>query len=912
MPPDSPGGPEPPYKSDDEHDDSGTLFQIRPGVKPTTSASGQQQTQIDEPALQYYPPPLGAAPPQPSGSGLNIPNPSGINRLDSTASTSTTKAARGSPPPPETPATDTMPTNGLTGIEARYAASGIPGTNTLNEMQAQSAAAAARRQQYSSPQPQRGQLQAQPGAPETASGRWSPTERPGSAPHGPPITFQGNEEVSSRGTDVPNQRRERTASEAGSTSSAGRSAANQQLESEMNRMNLHEEPPPAYSPPTAGTEHSQYPNEKGRYAESAVSGTSSTTPKPQTGDPNVRQHPAFANETLRRTTSPEQQQNGATPQGMQAINVAQANQQGQSSASQQPLSPPPLPEGWIAHLDNNSGQYYYIHLPTQSTQWEFPKGPNPLNLQEPMSPTGTFVNQPFSPASSVFKQPLASPGFPVHQQASAANYDRLSMAAVASPTAAAGFSGPPPSAGVDMYKVAPTNSVYFGPYLRYTNMDIDRGLWLGSIMLITDAQQQPPTIHIHQSTDLSPNPRQLKAHPIHSHQRWIFYRYDVDLKMEETGPAKWTYAITSHLGCTRYEFLVAGRYETSWRFVAHSGNDFAMNVSANERSKLGGIPLMWKDVLLKHQECGGFHTQIGLGGQIYADRLWKDIPALKQWTQTSGKENRRNAPWSAKMDEDVTHAFFHYYTSHFDQPAVREAFAQIPHVCCLDDHDIFDGFGSYPEYMQNSHVFRAIGRIGIEMFLLFQHHTTHEILRNVSTDVDLFTITGQGWHFLKFFGPSLVVVGPDTRSERSTTQVLAGPTYQGLFPKVATLPQSVQHCLWLLPVPIIYPRLEGVEQAANAVAKGKKLATGSFNFAGKLAGGVAGVVGAKSVVNSGFDGVKKAVGKSGLMQGVLSPFGEIDVLDELRDLWTHESKVRTSHHHQNIGWRSDMVKRNEC
>ena len=200
--------------------------------------------------------------------------------------------------------------------------------------------------------------------------------------------------------------------------------------------------------------------------------------------------------------------------------------------------------------------------------------------------------------------------------------------------------------------------------------------------------------------------------------------------------------------------------------------------------------------------------------------------------------------------------------------------------------------------MQQSHVFKNLGRIGVDMYLLFQHHTTHEILRNVSNDVDLFTITGTGWHFIKYLGPCVVVVGPDTRSERNTQQVMAGPTYQGLFPKIAVLPPSVQHCLWLFPVPVVYPRLEAVEQVAHTVATGKKFVTGGFNLAGKMAGGLAGVVGAKGVVNSGFDGVKKAVGKSGLMQGVLSPFGEVEVLDELRDLWTHESKVRseqTSH-----------------
>lgn len=454
------------------------------------------------------------------------------------------------------------------------------------------------------------------------------------------------------------------------------------------------------------------------------------------------------------------------------------------------------------------------------------------------------------------------------------------------------FTGPPPASGVELYKVAATNGVYFGPYLRYTNMDLERGLWLGSIMLVTDAPQ-PPTIHIHQSTDLSANPRQLKALNIATHQRWTFYKYEVDLKMEEAGASKWTYAITSHLGCTRYEFLVAGRNESSWRFIATSGNDFSLNVNANERARLGGVGFMWKDIMQKHAECGGFHTQLGLGSQIYADRLWKEIPSLKQWLAMSGKDNRKNAVWTAAHEEDVTHAFFHYYTSHFDQPYLREAFAQIPFVLTLDDHDIFDGFGSYPEYMQFSNMFKNIGRVGIEMYLLFQHHTTLEILRNVADDTDLFTVTGTGWHFVKFLGPAVALVGPDTRSERNPHQVMAGPTYQGLFPKIAMLPQTVQHCIMMLPVPVVYPRLEAAEQFANSVATGKKAVTGAYNMLGKVTAGVAGVVGAKGAVGSGFDSVKRAVGKSGLMGGILSPFGEIDVLDELKDQWTHESKVHS-------------------
>lgn len=205
----------------------------------------------------------------------------------------------------------------------------------------------------------------------------------------------------------------------------------------------------------------------------------------------------------------------------------------------------------------------------------------------------------------------------------------------------------------------------------------------------------------------------------------------------------------------------------------------------------------------------------------------------------------------------------------------------------------FDGFGSYPDHMQFSNMFKNIGRIGIDMYLLFQHHTTLDILHNTRSEIDLFTVTGTGWHFIKYLGPAVVVVGPDCRSERNPHQVMAGPTYQGIFPKVAMLPPTVQHCLWMLSVPIIYPRLETAEHIAKTVTTGKRTVTGAYNVLGKVTSSVAGVVGAKDMVGSGFDSVKRAVGKSGLMGGVLSPFGEFDLLDELRDQWTHESKVFT-------------------
>ncbi|KAJ5217547.1 uncharacterized protein N7469_011172 [Penicillium citrinum] len=861
----------------------------------STTDQNQNQNQYDY-RQQYYPPPQNQRP-----ASLQPPQSTGINRISSTASTSTTRAQRGSPPPPETPIVE--PGQQPSDIEARYAAAGIAGTSTLSGIQSQNAAAQRRADQYLGQQPT---FQQTPRP-------WTPTEQPGSQPHGPPTVYQGAEVVSggqgqgqhpvqhpgqygspppqAQAASPPSQQQQYQQQQYQQQQYQQQQYQQQQypqqqqpqnripnaLEQDMDRMRISEEPPPAYSSVSGGASNG-YPNEKPGAGAStgagagasgmaghpatthsphpataaAAAGATAATATPAVGtsaspapSSSTQDHPAFANDPRQQQTMGQSPQSSA-PNGHSAYQQATVAQiASPAPTGLPPASPPPLPEGWIAHMDPNSAFTVVIlshHL-----------GYRPLESH--WLPPGA----PMTPGFESLQSPMT------------------------------GFSGPPPSSGMDIYKTAPTNGVYFGPYLRYTNMDLERGLWLGSILLVTDAAQ-PPTIHCHQSVDLSPNPKQLKAINIAAHQRWTFYKYEIEIQMDDAGPAKWTYAITSHLGCTRYEFLVAGRHETNWRFISTSGNDFSLNVNANERARLGGVGFMWKDIMQKHNEIGGFHAQLCLGGQIYADRMWKEIPCLKQWLSISGKEARKNAPWTAANQQDVSHAYFHYYTSHFDQPYLRESFAQIPYICQIDDHDIFDGFGSYPEHMQFSNMFKNIGRIGIEMYLLFQHHTTLDILRNVNNDLDLFTITGTGWHFVKYLGPGVVVVGPDCRSERNPHQVMAGPTYQGLFPKVAMLPPSVQHCLWMLSMPLVYPRLETAEQIAQTVTTGKRAVTGAYNVLGKVTSSVAGVVGAKDFVGSGFDSVKRAVGKSGLMGGILSPFGEFDLMDELRDQWTHESK----------------------
>ena len=486
------------------------------GQQPPTQGSGSRPAPPDvnpfpEFHQQYWPPPgapgsaTSPAAPGASNGGLAAPKPT-IGRFDSTA---TTKATRGSPPPPETPATDNNDAGPAADIEARYAAAGIAGAATLTSLQAQGAAAAHRANQYGGrPPPQTtASQQAPPRRP------WTPTEQPGSQPYGPPTVYQGPNEVDSSASP-PVQQPTPQAPRPGGPPRAG--SAQNALEQDFQRMQLTSSPPPAYDSVGAPTTSTGYPNEKhgagpGAIGGAAMAGAAGAAAGAAVGaavagaaphDASQNQsHPAFANDPAHQVQSPQPGKNSGDP--IQQTAVAPP------AGGAGPSSPPPLPEGWIAHLDQNSGQYYYIHLPTQSTQWEFPKGPLPNNMNEPTSPVGSvFSAHPLaSPGLSMFgKHGLASPMTPGFAPPGTPGYapSVMSMSMSAATPTAAGISGPPPSSGVDMYKVAPTNGVYFGPYLRYTNMDMERGLWLGSIMLVTDAPQ-PPTIHIHQSVDLSPN-----------------------------------------------------------------------------------------------------------------------------------------------------------------------------------------------------------------------------------------------------------------------------------------------------------------------------------------------------------------------------------------------------------------------
>lgn len=438
------------------------------------------------------------------------------------------------------------------------------------------------------------------------------------------------------------------------------------------------------------------------------------------------------------------------------------------------------------------------------------------------------------------------------------------------------------------YRAKPSNGLYFGPYLRYGNIDLQTGTWYGSVMIAIESQTAP-YFQIHPSTDLQ-QMRNIEPVKIYQFENYQFFRYNIEIQQLQ-GPTGqfWTYAITHNGQTFTYEFLVAGAQEREWKFMAFSCADFSLGVSEKERRELGGVGYLWEDTLAKHKQLGGLHAMLGGGDQIYADRMWPEIASLQDWLHTKGKANRQSYEWTPRLEKDLNLAYFFYYANHFDRVGIRDCLASIPNMFQIDDHDVFDGFGSYPDYMQLSNVFVNIGRIAFDFYLLFQHQTTIPILKQNPDPRDLFTVTGLGWHFVKYLGPECVVVGPDTRAERQQRSIVGEATHKEIFRRLEALPPSIKHVVIMLAVPIVYPRLTMVEHVLSGVKHTKRAINGAWNIIGKGASKVASVVGADKGTKAGFENVKKAFGKSGMMSSLVSGFGEIDLLDDLADHWTHEN-----------------------
>lgn len=355
--------------------------------------------------------------------------------------------------------------------------------------------------------------------------------------------------------------------------------------------------------------------------------------------------------------------------------------------------------------------------------------------------------------------------------------------------------------------------------------------------------------------------RDLRAIRLHNERGFTFWRWSIEI---ELGSTQHRIAYRINRG-PALGFWVPARGE-SMNIMFHSCNGFSMSVDSNQFS--GPDPL-WRDVLNRHQSRP-FHVMLGGGDQIYNDAAMRDTTLFREWSQIKNPEHKHHAEFTPELQEELEAFYFHRYSMWFSQGLFAMATSQVPMVNLWDDHDIIDGFGSYPHHFMSTPVFTGVGAVAFKYYMLFQHQS---LVAETAKEEPSWVLGASPGPYINELSRSVFVslgrgvsfLGIDCRTERMRHMVLSQESYDILFRRAAAEIKKgeTKHLLVLLGVPIAYPRLNFLENVLTSRA---------------------------------MDPIK-ALGRTGMLGGFVNKFdGGVEILDDLDDHWT------AKHHKQERNW----------
>ncbi|EPQ58419.1 hypothetical protein GLOTRDRAFT_36442 [Gloeophyllum trabeum ATCC 11539] len=428
-----------------------------------------------------------------------------------------------------------------------------------------------------------------------------------------------------------------------------------------------------------------------------------------------------------------------------------------------------------------------------------------------------------------------------------------------------------------------------GPLLRYDTVDA-QGVWHGAALIVTaDAGSEyephpnlsyewdpdaPPVFHRgHRRNVMSFD---LPPHPADPHSVFVgadgeidgALRNSVDLWDTDRTFTFWRFLIQIPLGPheMRIKYYINNGQEMDFwvpgigqnmRWATYSCNGFSAGVNPDNFRGPGfqsGYDPVWVDLLSKHQE-EPFHALVGGGDQLYCDGLTRE-PELQGWVTLTKPEAKKQYPLSEEIVLAIDRFYFNHYCQSFRSGAFARANSSIPMMNMCDDHGAYphyrliDGFGSYPDDLQLSPVFRRIGSRGYFFFLLFQCFINPEVDglddglgKHVNKSL---IIGGPGPYvpypshsFLSYMGPNVWMLLLDCRAERRKDQVCSPLEYQKVMQRLWQIPAHVEHVVVQIGIPIAYPRMVFMETMLESkfnplVALGRNGSMGLTGFVNKF------------------------------------------------------------------------------
>jgi len=241
-----------------------------------------------------------------------------------------------------------------------------------------------------------------------------------------------------------------------------------------------------------------------------------------------------------------------------------------------------------------------------------------------------------------------------------------------------------------------------------------------------------------------------------------FWRFNIEVELGST-QQRIAYRI-NHGPALGFWVPAAGQ---AMNIMFHSGNGFSPSVDSN---RFCGPDPLWRDILNEHQ-TRPFHVMIGGGDQIFNDTVITESTFFQEWIKIKNAAERYGAPFTPEFRAELEEFYLQRYAAWFSQGLFSLANSQIPMVNMWNDHEIFEGFGSYHEEFMQSAVISGLGKIAFKYYLLFQHHSVPDETEIEEPSWILGADPGpyieqRSRHLFMSLGSDVVLLGLDCRTER--------------------------------------------------------------------------------------------------------------------------------------------------
>lgn len=301
--------------------------------------------------------------------------------------------------------------------------------------------------------------------------------------------------------------------------------------------------------------------------------------------------------------------------------------------------------------------------------------------------------------------------------------------------------------------------------------------------------------------DVTPPPLQpgvdeeIQAELLESCARSI-WRYDFTLRQE---------APYYRLATDVFPVALAHPGQTRVAFVSCNGQEEGDLMRPEEERNA-----LWYRLRREHEKSP-FHLMLHGGDQLYADPVWECHPEFERWQKASRRE-REKQPFTEEMRQAAFNFYVDRYSMVYAQAPTAWLLARVPSLMMWDDHDIFDGWGSHPDWLLNSPVASGLFKVAQEAFCLLQLAGRPDAAPEGALDTEGRSL---GW-VCRF--PDFSVIAPDLRSERRPNQVMGAPGWNGFRQAMEAEPDG-RRVLLLSSVPTLGPRLSWIEACIGIVPK---------------------------------------------------------------------------------------------